>query len=891
MNKTSKTLAILLCLCLALSLLPTFALADGTAAAVNYLDITMTGETPTCIYKGAAAADTEGILIENGSYSFSAAYDGYIVVSNAAVTYPGDVDLSRFGSRIYVFGTGSFSADNVTVSAGSYTNAYTGSNGAALLDFIGGLRSGDTDYSYTLNADAATGNFLTAYALTIPTGKALTVSAPAEGSEGLPTYNRLTVTNALTVNGTLTAAEGQLLLIGENATVSGSGLTLYDTNGTDEYAFTTPRSAEEFSFTTGGKWVHQANSGGEGGGGEGGGEGGGTQTAPAVSFRVQNSDASVGTVLYKINGGEWTSLALTLTGEGQNQHLSGTIADALQSNDTVYIKATPSAGYEMDSTRGVAVWIDSNNTAISGGATAIASADGLSYTLAENKNYEFEFGFQQTVNSGGGDPGSGDPGSGDPGGGDVPPAESPDYGSAKMRLESRHWAYGGAAVEASFKAELWDLMSHEFQGMFINKDACSAAVTMSAGTTDATDDFTGHSYYTASVTLFDDTTQANDITVSLRVYVLSGTAECVVKYGTTFLVLSADTADAAGLTVTKKTQGGTASLSDVQLIIGDVNPDAVEIFGNGVMANTLAASGYHAAWHITPPPSLTSLSQLNFILAVYNKDFRGAKITSSDDGGTAAAWDGMGQYPVVPLNAVSEWSVFFGNSSVTIGSMALSSLGTVTGVALASGAPAAAAAITSNSSGTWTVAFGSAFYDAVPLTITVSGTAYSLTIRRVGIGIQGIGRGQGDSSCTINQGTQPGSRLTWAEGDQYAVVATFYYPKSMFSSAESSTAVSDGFGGSYYPWEYTISHRISLVVNYAYRDGRTETKIVDTGVLTADSYGYFVPADDFILYKGTRADAPTGVYVTAILASDTDAFGGARLGSGAGVSWTRRADA
>ena len=886
--KRKRVFSLLLCLCLALSLLPTFALADGTAAAVNYLDITMTGETPTCIYKGTAAADTEGILIENGSYSFSAAYDGYIVVSNAAVTYTGAVDLSRFGSSIYVFGTGSFAAGNVTVTRGGYDTEYRGNDGAALLSFINGLRDGNTDYSYTLNADAATGNFLTAYALTIPTGKTLTVSAPAEDSEELPTYNRLTVTHALTVNGTLTAAAGQVLEIGENAAVSGSGFTLYDTNGTSTYTFTTPRSAEEFSYTNTGteetpvwRWVYQANSGGEGGG-----EGGGTQTAPAVSFRVQNSDASVGTVLYKINGGEWTSLALTLTGDAPNQYLSGTITGTLAQNDTISIKATPAAGYGMDSTRGVVVWVDGNSTAISGGAEAIITGSGLSYTLTANTNNEFEFGFQQTVNSGGGDPGSGDPG-----GGDVPPAESPDYGSAKMRLESRHWAYGGAAVEASFKAELWDLMSHEFQGMFINKDACSAAVTMSAGTTDATDDFTGHSYYTASVTLFDDTTQANDITVSLRVYVLSGTAECVVKYGTAFLVLSADTADAAGLTVTKKTQGGTASLSDVQLIIGDVDPDAVEIFGNGVMANTLAASGHHAAWHITPPPSLTSLSQLNFVLAVYNKDFLGAKITSSDDGGTAAAWDGMGQYPVVPLSFTDEWSVFFGNSSVTISSMALSSLGTVTGVAPADGSPAAAAAITSNGNGTWTVTFGSAFYDEVPLTITVNGTAYSLTIRRVGIGIQGIGRGQGDDSCTINQGTQPGSTLTWAEGDQYAVVATFYYPKSMFSSKKSGTAVDDGFGGSYYPWEYTIPHRVSLVVNYAYRDGRTETKIVDTGVLTADSYGYFVPADDFILYKGTRANAPASVCVTAILTSSGTAFGGAKLGSGAGVSWTRRADA
>ena len=588
----------------------------------------------------------------------------------------------------------------------------------------------------------------------------------------------------------------------------------------------------------------------------------GTQKTAGTDYQT-----SGGTYTMALDNG-WSELEVYFTQEytitasaGANGSISpaGSVTVAEGADQT--FSFTPESGYTVDS-----ITAD-GHTAGNGGSytfTNVTSDHSISVTFAQDN------------------------------GGGTPPAGTPDYEGALTRLRSRHWAYGGdrGAVLAGFREELWDLMWNEFAGTFANEAACYAAVTMSEGTTADTVDFTGHSYYTASVTLFDGTSEANDITVSLRVYVLSGTEECVVKYGGNYQVLNAAAADDAGrLDVTAKTQGGTASLSDVQLIIGDVNPDAVEIFGNGVMANTLAASGHHAAWHITPPPSLTSLSQLNFVLAVYNKDFLGAKITSSDDGGTAAAWDGMGQYPVVPLSFTDEWSVFFGNSSVTIGSMALSSLGTVTGVALASGTPAAAAAITSNGSGAWTVTFGSAFYDAVPLTITVNGTAYSLTIRRVGIGIQGIGRGQGDASCTINQGTQPGSTLTWADGDQYAVVATFYYPKSMFSSKKSGTAVDDDFGGTYYPWEYTIPHRVSLVVNYAYQDGRTETKIVDTGVLTADSYGYFVPADDFILYKGTRANAPASVYVTAILTSSGTAFGGAKFGSGAGVSWTRRADA
>ena len=246
--KRRRTLSLLLCLCLALTLLPTTALAAD--AVVQYLVINGTESAPTCTYQSPNTADgANGVLITGGdtAYTLDSNWNGYIIVNNASVTYNAAVDLSRFGSRIYVFGTSSFAASNVAVTKGSYDTAYSGSNGTELLTFIKGLRDGDTDYSYTLKTNTTLDNFLTAYALTIPTGKTLTVSAPAEGSEGLPTYNRLTVTNALTVNGTLTAAAGQLLLIGENAAVT--GLALYDTNGTDTYTFAATHNTEEFSFT------------------------------------------------------------------------------------------------------------------------------------------------------------------------------------------------------------------------------------------------------------------------------------------------------------------------------------------------------------------------------------------------------------------------------------------------------------------------------------------------------------------------------------------------------------------------------------------------------------------------------------------------------------------
>ena len=601
--KLKKYLSLLLCLCLALALLPAAALAVD--AAVRYLDIETDedGNPTSCTYLDNAA-NADGMLIENGAYAFQSAYEGVLIVSNATVTYTGDADLSRFGSSIYVFGSGSFSADNVTVTKGGYNGSYAGTTGEALSEFIGGLRDGDTDYSYTFKKDKTLENFFTAYDLTIQADKTLTVGAPQAG-EGQPEFYRLSVTHSLTVNGTLTAAAGQLLQIGQNASVS--GLTLYGDDSATEYVLENEHSAEEFCYTDG-KWVRQS----PGGGGSGGDEpGGGEQTAPAVSFCVQNTSADVGAVTYRINDGDWTDAALTLSGEEPNQHLSGTITGALAADDTISIKAAPAEGYELDSARGAVVWIDGSQTALSGGAAALVSTDGLSYTLRENASYEFEFGFQP-VNNPGGDPGSGEPGGEDPDV-DVPPAEAPDYAAAKTRLESRHWAFGGtaAAVEAGFKAELWDLLRHEFPGMFVNRTACDAAVTaFSENTTASETEIAGVSYYTATVTLDTDNSAA------IRVYALPDTSTCVVRFGQTFLMLNANTPSTAACKVTTRTQGGAAALTDVQLGIGSAEPADVEIFGNGVMANTMASSDSHAVWHVTPPPSLKGLSRaFSIILA------------------------------------------------------------------------------------------------------------------------------------------------------------------------------------------------------------------------------------------------------------------------------------
>ena len=192
----------------------------------------------------------------------------FLFIDNAAVTVgengvPGEFRLS---------GTAQLQLPTYTVTAGNCP-ALSG-EASDINNVVGFYTSAHYDgesptavYSYTVTTDTELDDFLTAYDLTIQSGNTLTINAPS-GADAPDNY-RLTVTHALNVSGTLTAAEGQALEIGEDATVS--GLTLYEGNGTDEYTFAPTHFPETFIYTNVAaqeqpadwRWVRQNAGGGE----------------------------------------------------------------------------------------------------------------------------------------------------------------------------------------------------------------------------------------------------------------------------------------------------------------------------------------------------------------------------------------------------------------------------------------------------------------------------------------------------------------------------------------------------------------------------------------------------------------------------------------------------
>lgn len=271
--KLRKFLSLLLCLCMAVTLLPMTVLAEG-AATVKYINATaFDGDSPTAFEfaddKGDStiavfvygAADNTYITTEDDAGLF-------LFIDNAAVTVgengvPGEFRLS---------GTAQLQLPTYTVTAGNCP-ALSG-EASDINNVVGFYTSAHYDgesptavYSYTVTTDTELDDFLTAYDLTIQSGNTLTINAPS-GADAPDNY-RLTVTHALNVSGTLTAAEGQALEIGEDATVS--GLTLYEGNGTDEYTFAPTHFPETFIYTNVAaqeqpadwRWVRQNAGGGE----------------------------------------------------------------------------------------------------------------------------------------------------------------------------------------------------------------------------------------------------------------------------------------------------------------------------------------------------------------------------------------------------------------------------------------------------------------------------------------------------------------------------------------------------------------------------------------------------------------------------------------------------
>lgn len=438
-------------------------------------------------------------------------------------------------------------------------------------------------------------------------------------------------------------------------------------------------------------------------------------------------------------------------------------------------------------------------------------------------------------------------------------ADGTDYAGLSKRIGEKVFAYAATenATEETIKSELktqfatqlWDIVNHEFQGTFADETAVTAATTVSNNNSklNVTKDdgsTVDLDCYKVSVVLGDNTTAVGYI------YKMEKAEQILIK------ATKSGTAKYYLITLgTRDNNDVPNTYPDVTCTIDydkyDRDTKNIDIGGTKV-CNITGSTDYCVSLQVIRADD----SQFN--LFVYKPDFEGAMATCSGTTLRADKWD-FGNTPFMAFtNTTSSdpfmLETFFGYNSLTIGGL---NGATIDGISC--DLPNGAVTIT----GTDTVTFNSGYYDSVPLTITYTENGQQKTgyvvIKRVGIDIQEYSNGQ----TNTNHGTQPGILITWGN-DDCVIYATYYWP-----AAKSQ------------------NDNIDLYCTMTYANGSLETKVLETSTLTAAKDG-FTDKDDFLVYKGSKANKPVKVSIIAVKAGAFGAteFGGATLGSGAGVTWT-----
>lgn len=139
-----------------------------------------------------------------------------------------------------------------------------------------------------------------------------------------------------------------------------------------------------------------------------------------------------------------------------------------------------------------------------------------------------------------------------------------------------------------------------------------------------------------------------------------------------------------------------------------------------------------------------------------------------------------------------------------------------------------------------------------------------MKVERLGLTIQKNASGEDGIANNILHGTQNGVDWTGTEYDgKNNIVGTFYYDSNE----------------SYYNYH--------LIATLTYADGRVETKEV-AGIGETLCVDTRLKGGDYILYSGTKENAPVKVSATAVKSNATTgaSFGGACFGNGVGVTAT-----
>lgn len=245
-------------------------------------------------------------------------------------------------------------------------------------------------------------------------------------------------------------------------------------------------------------------------------------------------------------------------------------------------------------------------------------------------------------------------------------------------------------------------------------------------------------------------------------------------------------------------------------------------------------------------------------LGFAKSNFRGVEASTSvmPDIYDFTQWNGVDLSGTTKANP-GKVTTYYGEDTICFGSIVDSDVKKINLVSN-SGVPSNAVDINDDDK---TVTVLSNYYNEIPLEIELEdGKKGYVTVDRIGIFVGRLN----DGEKTFYHGASRvvGENMN-VDTDKNRIVAVFYH--------EDTKTYND----------------YDLIVNMVFKDGSTKTATAKGVGDVANEEGNIV-GSDYILWSGDREDEPVEVYVTAVskgALSNSNTFGGATFGSGAGVKW------
>lgn len=248
------------------------------------------------------------------------------------------------------------------------------------------------------------------------------------------------------------------------------------------------------------------------------------------------------------------------------------------------------------------------------------------------------------------------------------------------------------------------------------------------------------------------------------------------------------------------------------------------------------------------------ITGINFV----KPDFRGVEVSTPvmPDNYDFTQWNGVDLRETTTDNP-GKVTTYYGEDTISFDSIATSDIRKISLVSN-SGVPSNAVSIDNTN---MTIKVLSNYYNEIPLEIElVDGTKGYITVDRIGIFIDRMNVGSKvfyhGASANVGENMD-------VDTDKNRIVAVFYH--------EDTKTYND----------------YDLIVNMVFKDGSTKTAIAKGVGDVRNSNGNIV-GSDYILWASATEEEPVEVYVTAVAKnalSDSNTFGGATFGSGAGVKW------